>query len=260
MSFESRPRAAFPFLVAAAFSLTCFAYAWRFGEYSCKTFSFLWEENGYTEGFAERVELTMIVSLCVSAFFIWIPRLRWVALAGAGVMISEMLSETLMPSAKYPMLYWAEWALRYSSPLVVLCLYQDSAQLRRWGEWLMRIAIVLTFAGHGIKAYYADPQFIDFILATCRRLGLDLGEDAAVWLLRVIGTVDLFFATHLLLRKWSKNLKILYGIAAWGAITAFSRITYGGTGNWHEVLIRSTHFLVPIALLWRYRVRLKKSS
>ena len=170
-------------------------------------------------------------------------------------MLSEMLSETFMPSAKYPMLYWAEWALRYTSPLIAILLFQGSDKFRLWAEWLMRIAIATAFAGHGMKALYAEPQFIDFILVTCRHLSVDLGEEAAVWLLRFIGSVDLFLAAHLLFLKPARNHKALLWIAVWGAITAFSRITYGGSGNWHEVLIRSTHFLIPITLMISYKTR-----
>lgn len=37
-------------------------------------------------------------------------------------------------------------------------------------------------------------------------------------------------------------------LAVYGLTTAFARITYGGAGNGFEVLVRSAHFLVPVAL------------
>jgi hypothetical protein len=44
-----------PALLAAAYSVTCLGYAWRFHQFSCKTFSFLWGNHGYTEAFAGNV-------------------------------------------------------------------------------------------------------------------------------------------------------------------------------------------------------------
>ncbi|MGK0236907.1 MAG: hypothetical protein ACI92G_000363 [Candidatus Pelagisphaera sp.] len=241
-------------LAALAYSLTCLAYAWRFNRFSCKTFSFLWEENGLSEKFAGNIESTMIGLLLVSAVCIWIPRIRWIALIGATVMLSEMLSETFMPSAKYPMLYWAEWSLRYSTPLIAILLFQMTDKGKLWSIRLMRLAIAMVFVGHGIKALYADPRFIDYLLVTFRRIGVKVSEDQAVTLLLIIGTLDILLAAHLLFRKLDRNRGVLIWITAWGLITAFSRVTYGGIGNWHEVLIRSSHFLIPIALLVAYRI------
>lgn len=249
-----------PALPALAFTLTCLAYAWRFNRYSCKTFSFLWEENGMSETFAGQVEGVMILLLLLSAVCIWIKPARWLSLAGAAVMISEMLSETFMPSAKYPMLYWGEWTLRYCAPLIAILLFQATDKSKAWGDRIMRLSIVLVFAMHGIKALFTDPKFIDYLLVALRRIGVGMEEAHAAGLLHIIGAVDILLAAHLLFFKPERNRMVLIWIAAWGAITALARITYGGFGNWHEVLIRSSHFLVPIALLISYRIAVGHSS
>jgi len=238
-----------PVLPALAFTLTCFAYAWRFNRYSCKTFSLLWEEYSLSRAFSGTVEGAMIVLLLLSGVFIWIKKVRWFSLVGGAVMISEMLSETFMLSAKYPMLYWAEWALRYASPLAAVLLFQSSERSRIWAGRIIRFAIVLSFGAHGLKALMADPRFIDFLLVFFRRIGLEMDEATGVTMLHVIGSFDLVLAAHLLFVKLQRNRMILIWMAVWGAITALARITHGGAGNWHEVLIRSSHFLLPLTLL-----------
>jgi hypothetical protein len=237
-------------LLAAAYSLTCLAYIWRFRHFSCKTFSFLWEENGYSEAFAGRVEWMMIGLLLISAICIWIKKVRWLALAGTGVMAAEMLAATLMLSAKYPALYWAEWMMRFTLPIAAILLFQPWEKSKVWSLRVMRIATALTFAAHGVKALMTDPQFTDFLLVLFRRMGTSgIGESQAATLLHVIGTIDILLAGHLLGFKLERNRMVLIWMAAWGAITAFSRITYGGWGNGHEVLIRTAHFAMPLALL-----------
>ena len=49
-------------------------------------------------------------------------------------------------------------------------------------------------------------------------------------------------------------------MAAWGAITAFSRVTYGGWGNWHELMIRTSHLLVPMVLYLMHQWRLPSTA
>ncbi len=237
-------------MLAVAYSLTCLAYAWRFRRFSCKTFSFLWEEHGWTESLATQVEWLMTGLLLLSVACIWIKKVRVLALAGVGVMAAEMLAETFMPSAKYPGLYWAEWMMRLTLPIAAMLLFQSLEITRAWAIQIMRLATALTFAAHGLKALLADPHFIDFLLVFCRRLGFaGVGEAQATTALHVIGTIDVLLAAHLFALKLEFNRMVLVWMAIWGAVTAFARITYGGWGNGHEVLIRSAHFTMPLALL-----------
>lgn len=237
-------------LLASVYSLTCLAYAWRFNRFSCKTFSFLWEENGLSEAFAGNVESGMIAILLLSAACIWVKKVHWIAVAGIAVLASEMVAETWMLSAKYPSLYWAEWMMRFVLPAAAILLFEASEKSRRWAIGLMRYATALTFAAHGLKALLADPQFTDFLLVFCRRTGLSgIEETQAVLALHIIGTIDLLLAVHLFVFKVERNRMVLVWMALWGGVTAFSRITYGGWANGHEVFIRSAHVALPLALL-----------
>jgi hypothetical protein len=237
--------------LAVAHTLACLAYAWRLKRFSGNTFSFLWEDHGLPESFAGGVETVLILCLLLSALCIWIRPVRWLALCGAAVMAAEMLAETFAPGAKYPAIYWAEWMVRLATPLAAIHLFQFRTGTRAGVVRLMRFAIAATFAAHGIKALLADPQFVDFLLVFFRHAGLGaVAQDTAVLVLHVIGTIDVLLAAHLLAFKPERNRMVLVWMAVWGAVTACARITYGGMGNWHEVLIRSAHFAMPATLLW----------
>ena len=237
-------------LLMLAFSCTCLAYAWRINRYSCKTFSWLWSDNGFSDQTAGWVENGMILMLLIGAATAWIRRIRMTALVGILPMIFEFLAETFMTSAKYPLLYWAEWALRYSTPLAALLLFSTRKKAETWGIMTLRLATALVFASHGIKALLADPRFIDYILVFLRRAGLaGTYEAQALTVVHIIGTIDLLLALHLIILKLPRNRMVLTWMAAWGFTTAFARIMYGGWGNWHEVLIRTTHFISPMVLL-----------
>ncbi|MDZ8120267.1 hypothetical protein [Pontiella agarivorans] len=250
-----------PHLLAAAYTLTCLVYAWRFNRYSSKTFSFLWEENGISEAGAGRVETAMILLLLFSAGCIWSGKLRNLSLLGIIPMFFEMLSETFMPSAKYPLLYWAEWALRYTVPAAAIILLNPSERNRAWSMGLLRISIALTFAAHGIKALLSDPHFLDFLLVFLRRINVQtVNEEWMLHAVHLIGIFDLCLAAHLLFFKLERNRAVLIWMATWGAITALARITYGGWGNWHEVCIRSAHSIGPITLLLLISIRRSETS
>ncbi|MBK1879852.1 hypothetical protein [Pelagicoccus mobilis] len=237
-----------PVLLRLSFSLTCIAYAWGIYNYSCKVFSYLWAELECAESLADTVESLMIGGLLLSAVCVWFERLRWFALLGMIALVIEMLAETLVPSAKYPYLYWAEWMLRYSTPVVLIMLLGSRQWSRRGGVLLMRVAVACVFAAHGMKALYSDPQFLDLILVTARKVGFVMSESAATGVVHLIGATDLLFAGIALFAKSKRLSWVLWALAAWGIITALSRVSYGGVGNWYEVFARSSHCLVPIAL------------
>jgi|GEM_PF-1076866 len=237
--------------LAIAHTLTCLGYAWRINRFSCKTFSLLWEDHGFSEAFAGRIENALIIMLLIAAVCIWVRSLRWFALVGIVAMMAEMFSATFAAGAKYPLLYWAEWMMRLTTPLVAVYLLRLNDRSFKWSIWIMRMAIALTFGAHGIKALLADPYFTDLLLVYSHRIGLDLvTQDGAVLMLHIIGTVDLLLAAHLVFFKPERNRMVLVWMAVWGLVTALSRLTYGGMGNWHEVVIRTSHFLMPATLLW----------
>jgi len=248
-------------LAGLACSSTCLGYAWRFSHFSNQTFSLLWGELGVSERLAEWVVWVMVVLLLFSALCIWIKPVRGMALGGAAVLLVEMMAQTVLPSAKYPSLYWAEWALRYTAPGVAILLFNTSSVFRIWGARIIQLALILVFAAHGLVALSGDPRFIDYLLVSLGRIGIStLTEAQVVIFLNVIGALDLVAATLLIFLKSERRNVVLIWMAGWGAITAFSRITYGGFGNGHEVFIRASHFLLPLALFCFTRERSHKQA
>jgi hypothetical protein len=65
--------------------------------------------------------------------------------------------------------------------------------------------------------------------------------------LRIIGLIDFAVALALLFRPLRV---VLLWAAFWGLVTALSRMTAYGASQYPELLVRFTHFLVPLAL-WR---------
>lgn len=160
---------------------------------------------------------------------------------------------------------FAEWviyahALRFGAPWALLVLL--FAPLGRWlgpgwhlhaTGWVLRIAIATVFAIHGIEAIMQHPRFIDYIIGTTHNFtGHYLSESTTVAIMRVIGVVDLVVAALVIIKP---HPAVLYWMAFWGLITALSRVTTFGLGHHHEVLVRTAHFLAPIALLFILRAR-----
>lgn len=110
--------------------------------------------------------------------------------------------------------------------------------------WLVRIAAALTFVAHGLKAVYLNFIFVDYILAASQTLlGYDMAQSTAETVLRIIGYVDLLVAILLVAGRFRS---VAVYMAAWGLITAASRVVYGGGGQYFEVLIRAANYGLPL--------------
>ena len=118
------------------------------------------------------------------------------------------------------------------------------------GIWILRIAICMTFVGHGLKAIYGSPVFVDFLLAAADRVGWEPTEASAQVMLRMIGVMDLMVAALVVFRRWRA---VAYYMAAWAFIGALARVMHTGSGASYEVLIRAGNYCVPlaIALYWQ---------
>ncbi|EIM77669.1 hypothetical protein A3SI_05749 [Nitritalea halalkaliphila LW7] len=130
-----------------------------------------------------------------------------------------------------------------------------------WGypkvsAWVLRVGLGLTFFSHGLEALYQHPHFIDYLIGTARQFGFRLREAQAVQLLRIIGVVDVLVAVWVLVRPWRG---VLFWMAFWGLLTAFSRLTELGLAQYPQVLLRSLNFLGPL-LLWLLTFHFRSSE
>lgn len=207
-----------------------------------------------TSGRVERLLVTLTVAFALAA---WLRPIWPAFLVVAAYALAEALTRSYERGQAYS--EWALWAHapRYLTPLaacfVVAGLRRGVAAGagRAWalsGEMILRVAIAIVFAVHGLEAWRAHPGFVDLVLSSAYRVGeWRLPETTVVQALRVIGLVDFAVALAILFRPLRF---VLLWAAFWGLITALSRMTAYGPSHYPDLLVRFSHFLVPLAL-WR---------
>jgi hypothetical protein len=207
------------------------------------------------------------ISVAAAAAVIALAWPRWFLLAPIAVyLLLESLAGRHMGGYAFSELTPAAHALRYLTPLALalIAVHAKSASTRSnaapvslehdvpgWSrksaEWLLRLGLAAVFLIHGYEAIRLHPEFIDLIISSGHNLlGMRIEEAQAASALKVIGAVDIAVAALVLIRRW----RVLLGwMALWGLVTALSRMTAYGWGAYPEVLLRATHFMVPLALL-----------
>ncbi len=148
---------------------------------------------------------------------------------------------------------YAEWtpaahALRYGTPLALALL----AMKEPFGEaqvlMLLRVSLALVFVAHGTEALMHYPNPVDLLIGSGENLfGWRMTEAQAKSLLSVIGWADVVVGIAILVRPFPT---LLWWMAVWGLITALSRMTGLGGNAYPEVLMRTSHFVVPFVLVW----------
>jgi hypothetical protein len=113
---------------------------------------------------------------------------------------------------------------------------------------VLRWAVASTFLIHGVESLALHPRFVDFLLvADVRLFHTGMSEEAAGWLLRLIGAHDVALAVLVVARRASPAA--LAWMAFWGAVTAGARVVQGGEAALHHALIRAANAGLPLALL-----------
>jgi len=144
----------------------------------------------------------------------------------------------------------SQWAIPF---LLVYAIFQqkNTDKFRLW----VKIAIALTFIGHGLYAfgYYPVPgNFVEMMISV-----FHLPENQAIGWLKVAGVVDFIAAAALFIPALMRPA-IWYCII-WGTLTAFARIVsnfsfdlpLSTTHQWlHETIFRLPHGGIPLLLLW----------
>ena len=156
---------------------------------------------------------------------------------------------------------FAEHALRWSFPLFVIAAHKVASK----GRWLLllRMAIAVTFAAHGLFALDVFPRpghFVDMTMSI-----LQLSESGAVRFLIAAGVLDWLAAIGLFLPSRKVQLGAAAYMVIWGLLTTLAR----WVANVHfslpwwpqslmewtpEVLVRIPHFAGPL-LLWTFMRR-----
>lgn len=145
-----------------------------------------------------------------------------------------------------------EYSTQFGTPLF---LYLFSRELISKGRLvlLMKVAVSLTFIGHGLYAFGFYPVPVKFIEMTCMIFPMD--ESMAKVFLRVAGALDFIVAIGIYWRKTERPL--LAYAAIWGGLTSMARITaYFSVQfpietihqHWFESFLRLPHMLIPLLL------------
>ncbi|QDT10436.1 hypothetical protein K239x_23920 [Planctomycetes bacterium K23_9] len=120
------------------------------------------------------------------------------------------------------------------------------------------IALIMTFAGHGLYAVGAWPTPASFSAMTTLILGVEYPTTQT--LLRIAGTLDFIVCLGICF-PLTRKVSAVYA-TAWGFLTAIARpvagmswqLNYWGADQYlHEAVLRAPHFLIPLYLLliWR---------
>jgi hypothetical protein len=146
-----------------------------------------------------------------------------------------------------------EYSLQWSTPLFLLYWIIKGETASRMFFWL-KLAIALTFVGHGFYALGWHPRPAHFLTMMMWLPGVT--EARAADLLWIAGVLDLVVAVLIFLPR--VRLPALAYAAAWGLITALARVlthltpaedAYGLIPWAFETLVRLPHGLLPLLLL-----------
>lgn len=206
------------------------------------------------------------IFLMGSAAILWIamiPRLRWsrwLLVPAILILVLDAFSRWVNRDMQAGMAL--EYALRIFAPMALLLhlrQFPTLPNLRRGIiTWMLLLATVLTFTGHGLYAmgYYDIP--LAFRLMTMEIL--PLSEEASLTFLKVAGWLDFIAVTLVFLP--ATRLAALSYMMLWGGATTAARIWgyYDPTLPWNgldpwlaEALVRTPHWLIPLWLILMFK-------
>ena len=155
----------------------------------------------------------------------------------------------------YQSAQWIEHTAQILMPVLAVWIQSD----RSGGFWILlaKVAIALTFIGHGLYAMGYFPVPGNFVYMTHTILGTS--DEVSKDFLYVAGILDLLAAALLFVPR-ADRVALLY-CAFWGFVTALARpVTYLLPNHlfWltvhqttFEFLVRIPHFMLPL-LAWGY--------
>ena len=162
--------------------------------------------------------------------------------------LTLLLAFIIKRQAGSPFTEWSVPAhmIRILLPIGILFFMQEKKKLTL-PYYILLTGLVITFLTHGFEALSLHPRFLDYLILSFENtFELRIRQNHAGNMLRIIGSLDILAA---ILAIVFPKKPVFIWLAFWGFLTAFARITELGFGMYPEVLIRTSHFLVPIALI-----------
>jgi hypothetical protein len=216
-------------------------------------------EGWFSDGVIDGITTGIGIYFLVCAVFLAAARegrgRRWAWPVWGGVFCLVLLAFALFKDKFYQVPQFMEYTLQWATPGLFLLLFFHGLE-RRKILLLGRIAIALTFVGHGVYALGWLPVPVHFMEMTMGILGLD--EEAARLFLRIAGGLDMWVAVAMFLPgRWLRS-GLVYA-TCWGFLTALARVVYGF--QWDLPLdslsqglpgtvYRIAHGMVPLWVLW----------
>lgn len=228
-------------------AVTALTAAWAAWSRPTVVNGLLYFDLGLEEGLARAVDRGAAALLVLGGLLVVLRPWRWPAALVLLWLVALASSITLRGDSEFSGIALPAHATRYGAPLALLLLGLASEAP---AAWCLRLAAALSFATHGYEALVHNPHFLDLLLLSARRAGLRVAEADARLALDLIGWADLLVAGLVLLTRW--RAVALY-MAAWGALTAASRLSALGPGAWTETGLRAANALVPLALALAWR-------
>jgi hypothetical protein len=146
---------------------------------------------------------------------------------------------------------FTEWSIpahmvRILLPIGILFFNSEKKKLTL-SYYILLSGLVITFLTHGLEALSLHPRFLDYLILSLEHtVDWKIKQIHAENMLRIIGTMDIIVA---ILAVFFPKKPVFVWLAFWGLLTAFARVTELGIGMYPEVLIRASHFFVPLVLL-----------
>lgn len=146
-------------------------------------------------------------------------------------------------------------ATRFLAPVALLMLMEwrkDRSTSFMATLNIMRIALALTFVGHGVKVLFHGKSYFHLLGSSqVNLLGTQIfSPEVTVFLLDSIAVLDITVAILVLVTRW--QALPLY-MAAWTFITATSRVTANGLVAWDDIPIRGAYYGTAIAIFLLYQ-------
>ena len=104
-------------------------------------------------------------------------------------------------------------------------------------EWVLRVGVFGTFLGHGLLAFYVNPNWIRYLNT------VGFSDEVATTLMPVIGIIDILVALTVL---FIPVKPVVIYAAVWAFLTALMRPLSGESIL--EFVERSANWAVPLAL------------
>jgi hypothetical protein len=202
----------------------------------------------YAYGADDLVGVSLIVASILSLFWKNLVIFLYIFLC----FFMFALFQTIIGGLPHTNLTLFAHAARYLTPIGLYFLLRNSKS----GITILKVGVSLTFIAHGIECLYKDPLFVDYLIYALKWFSLN--EDGANNLLLIIGTADILVGIISLI--WV-NPWVYFYMAFWGLFTAFYRVLYEGGPGYLSMLMRSSHYFVPLFLgFYVLKFRKKKVS